>query len=152
AGRCHHAHRLAVVASTASEARAALAGNAHPGAVRGRVESGPAPKVAFVFPGQAPRDPDVARRLYQTQPTFRAALDRCDDLLRAAPRPSLLDRANHDRAVLFALEYALAELWQSWGVVPDVVLGHGVGEHVAACVSGALSLEEGLARARRATA
>jgi acyl transferase domain-containing protein len=97
----------------------------------------------------------MGRKLYEQQPTFRASLERCADLLQPfLPRPlqevlftesgGLLNETAYTQPALFALEYALAELWQSWGVVPDAVLGHSVGEYVAACLAGVFSLEEGL--------
>ena len=101
----------------------------------------------------------MARELYETEPTFRTTLERCDRLLTevAAPfreRP-LLSRLYGEgdgigtateiaQPALFAIEYALAMLWQSWGMVPYAVAGHSLGEYVAACVAGVFSLEDGL--------
>ncbi|HYH98719.1 acyltransferase domain-containing protein, partial [Hyalangium sp.] len=98
--------------------------------------------------------------LYETEPVFRSVLDRCAELLsRHLERPLLsvmfpegaslesrgpLDETAYTQPALFALEVALAELWRSWGITPDVVLGHSVGEIAAAHVAGVLSLEEGL--------
>ena len=106
----------------------------------------------------------MGRELYESQPVFREALERCDALLRGRlDRPLLrpcsirapgeaspLDETAYAQPALFALEYALAELWRAWGVAPAAVLGHSVGEYVAACVAGVCSLEDGLRPGRRA--
>lgn len=99
----------------------------------------------------------MGRQLYLTQPTFRQTLERCDEILRpylqkpllevlysAEGERPLLDETAYTQPARFALEYALAELWQSWGITPQVVIGHSLGEYVAACVAGVFSLEEGL--------
>jgi malonyl CoA-acyl carrier protein transacylase/SAM-dependent methyltransferase len=99
----------------------------------------------------------MGSELYRTQPTFRRAIDRCGELLQAhLDRPliallfggdgaaSALEATVSAQPALFALEWALAELWASWGVEPAAMLGHSVGEYVAACRAGVFSLEEGL--------
>jgi amino acid adenylation domain-containing protein len=157
-GRCHFEQRLAVTAGSAEEVRGALEalarGEGHAGVHRG-VGRG-RPRVAFLFTGQGSQYAGMARELYEAQPVFRHTLDRCADLLRGElPRPLLdvlwsadgagdLGHTSYTQPCLFALEYALAELWRSWGVVPDVVLGHSAGEFVAACVAGVFTLEDGL--------
>ncbi len=155
--RSAFSQRLAVVAATVpelSEKLAALA--AAPSLVDASVPPA-APKIAFLFTGQGAQYPGMGHQLYQTQPTFRAALDRCAELLQpylpqpllstlypAAGQASPLDETAFTQPALFALEYALAELWRSWGIEPGAVLGHSIGEYVAACVAGVLSLEDGL--------
>ena len=98
--------------------------------------------------------PAWAAGCYAIQPVFRAAIDRCDELLRtvvdrSVPEilfgdGSLLHNMRYAQPALFALEYALAELWRSWGIRPTLVAGHSAGEYVAAVVAGVLSLEDGL--------
>jgi malonyl CoA-acyl carrier protein transacylase len=114
--------------------------------------------IAFLLTGQGSQYVDMGRTLYETQPLFREVLEKCDEILApllghsllkllyspAANESSLLDQTAYTQPALFALEYALTELWKSWGIEPDVVMGHSVGEYVAACVAGVFSLEEGL--------
>ena len=96
----------------------------------------------------------MGRRLYDTQPVFRAELDRCDRLVRTSLGRSIVphaqtesetfDRSGSVRLAVFVIEYALAVLWRSWGIEPAAVMGTGVGEYAAACVTGLVSLEEAL--------
>jgi acyl transferase domain-containing protein/acyl carrier protein len=157
AGRSHFAHRLAISGQSRDEVRQALidwaAGNA-PNVRSGRVPGVSQPDVVFLFTGQGAQYPGMSRRLYETQPVFRRALDRCGDLFQSfLERPLLpvmfesanqdtLDQTAYTQPALFALEYALAELWKTWGVEPAVVMGHSLGEYVAACVAGLFSLED----------
>ncbi|MDT0346928.1 type I polyketide synthase [Streptomyces litchfieldiae] len=158
-GRAHLPHRLAVVAGSPEQLRERLAAfTAHgrpPGLVSGRAAPGRKSRVAFLFPGQGSQYPDMGRGLHETEPVFRAALDRCDEALRPllerpllsvlygdAEAQALLDRTEYTQPALFAVEYALAELWRSWGVQPGAVMGHSVGEFVAACVAGVLAPED----------
>jgi acyl transferase domain-containing protein len=96
----------------------------------------------------------MGRTLYKTQPVFRAALDECAELLDPILNRSLLEilfsdtndihQTQYTQPALFAFEYALAQTWRSWGIEPHAVLGHSVGEYVAACIAGVFSLEDGL--------
>jgi acyl transferase domain-containing protein len=166
-GRAQLAHRLALPvdlrsgAAAAAELRerlaAAAAGLDHDGVIRGAVGRGERPEVAFLFTGQGAPLHGAARLLDETEPVFRDVLDRCDELAEPRLPRSLRSILCGDaqgaspgveavaaQPALFALQCGLAELWRSWGVVPDVVLGHSVGEYAAAYVAGVLTLEDAL--------
>nr|BBA66511.1 type I polyketide synthase [Actinoallomurus fulvus] len=131
---------------------AALAGGEpSPSLVRGRADGGPAEPV-FVFPGQGSQWTGMAVELLATAPVFAARLAECSAALEPFTGWSLLDvlRGGEDltavdvvQPALFAVMVALAGLWRSYGVRPAAVLGHSQGEIAAACVAGALSLEDG---------
>jgi acyl transferase domain-containing protein/acyl carrier protein len=171
-GRSHFAHRLAVVAESKAEAHqklsAFLAGEETVGLFNKNTlnsRRGKA-KIAFLFTGQGSQYVDMGRQLYETDPVFRATLERCDGILRPYLKKSLLsllyprgeqglrenvgatlaqlDQTAYTQPALFALEYALAKTLKSWGIEPNMVMGHSVGEYVAACVAGVFSLEDGL--------
>jgi acyl transferase domain-containing protein/acyl carrier protein len=157
-GRSHLRHRLAAVGATRADL-ASLLGDFVDGLpgdepVFGEATGG---DVVFLFTGQGPQRVGMARRLYQTQPTFRRVLEECDEITRpllATPLLSVLypeDESStlvydmtYAHPALFAIQYSLAALWRSWGVEPVAVLGHSFGEYVAACVAGAMTLEDGL--------
>jgi acyl transferase domain-containing protein len=101
------------------------------------------PKIAYLFSGEMAQNYEGLQQLYETQPAFRQALDRCQEIL-DPDRPPLLTPSIEHPAALFAVEYALYELWASWGIQPSAVVGMGVGEYVAACVAGVFSLADGL--------
>lgn len=160
-GRVHFAHRLAIVADSHQQLGDRLSnftvGKEISGLLSGKVVNRQSPKIAFLFTGQGSQYVGMGRQLYETQPTFRQTLERCDEILRpyldkpllevlysAEGDSSLLDETAYTQPALFALEYALAQLWQSWGITPQVVIGHSLGEYVAACVAGVFSLEDGL--------
>ena len=149
--RSHHDHRLAAVGRTGPELSAGLEA-----ALGLRVSSSTdgAPRVVFVFPGQGSQWPGMGRALLREEAAFREAIERCDTAiaaeagwslvaeLEAGPEISRLREIDVVQPTLFAVEVALAALWRSWGVVPDAVIGHSMGEVAAAHVAGALSLED----------
>lgn len=160
-GRADLSHRAAVIAETAEEMRDQLAsmasGQEALQIINGVVNTSEQPRIAFIFTGQGSQYVDMGWELYRTQPTFRDALNKCDELLRPYLEHPLLtvlypedgispvlDHTTYTQPALFALEYALATLWQSWGIEPAAVMGHSIGEYVAACIAGVFSLEDGL--------
>jgi amino acid adenylation domain-containing protein len=158
-GRRAFPHRRMVVADGAADAAAAL-GALDPKRVLSRTAEGEARRVAFLFPGQGSQHPGMAADLYRHEPTYRAEVDRCSELLRPALgfdlRQALAPAEPGSQAearlaqtavaqpALFVVEYALARLWSEWGVLPEAMIGHSVGELVAACLAGVLTLEEAL--------
>ncbi len=160
AGRSHFNERLAVVGATAREIAADIeafaSSSERPASVfRATLASSAAPDVAFLFTGQGSQYAGMGRQLYESEPAFRDAFDRCAEGLKGhLDRPladlvfraedAALDETARTQPALFALEYSLAELWRSWGVTPTFVLGHSIGEYVAACVAGVFSLDDAL--------
>ncbi|MEU3098020.1 acyltransferase domain-containing protein, partial [Streptomyces sp. NPDC006967] len=156
--RAHHPYRLALPARTEAELAEALSGHARgekPArlyapdcAAEGR------PKVAFVFPGQGSQWIGMGKELMRHEPVFHAAVRACDVAARifvdwsieaelmSADTELMVDRIDVVQPVLFAVEVALAALWRSWGVEPDAVVGHSMGEVAAAHVAGVLSVED----------
>jgi acyl transferase domain-containing protein len=155
-GRKHFKHRFAVVTESQEQLRLQLEAFAQSGGGGREVKS--LPKIAFLFTGQGSQYVGMGRQLYENQPTFRKALAHCDDILRAGAyfdrsllsilypegKSEAIHQTAYTQPALFALEYAIAQLWHSWGIKPDIVMGHSVGEYVAACVAGIFSLEDGL--------
>jgi acyl transferase domain-containing protein/acyl carrier protein len=159
AGRSHFEHRAALVVDSVQQARELLAdlveNRQRPGVVRG--ECADPPTTAWLFTGQGSQYPGMARELFDTEPVFADTVRRCAEAVDPIlPRPLLevmfdVDRDAADtlrhtsfaQPALFAVEMGLARLWQSWGIEPDVVLGHSVGQYAAACVADVFSLEDG---------
>jgi acyl transferase domain-containing protein/acyl carrier protein len=158
-GRRAWNHRRYVTASTLEALIQKLESDSR--SSTGVVESNSLP-IVFMFPGQGSQHIQMARDLYDQESTFRAECDRCfailQPLLKADLRSILYpasDRASeasHElkqtaiaQPALFVIEYALAKLWISWGVRPSALIGHSIGEYVAACLAGVFALEDALA-------
>ena len=155
-GRASFEHRCAVVGSSSRELADTLRTAEGPGVLVGQAGR-ERPRLAFVFTGQGAQYPAMARELYETEPVFRRVLESCDRLWSPASGPGLLavlyggsesseliHETSYTQPALFAVEVGLAELWRSWGIEPDAVLGHSIGEIAAACVAGVFSMEDGL--------
>jgi acyl transferase domain-containing protein/SAM-dependent methyltransferase/acyl carrier protein len=155
AGRRHFEHRTFVVARETEGAIEALRAPAAGGAPA----APPVGSVAFLFPGQGEDLAGVGRELYLDLPAFRRAFDRCSDLVASLDGPDLrglllhppadaaeararLDETEAAQPASFALSYSLALLWEGWGIPPAALLGHSVGEYVAATVAGVFSLDD----------
>jgi acyl transferase domain-containing protein len=158
AGRRAFDQRLALACRGREEALAALAA---PGRLRSGTRGEPR-GVVMLFPGQGAQFPGMGAGLYRGEAPFREEVDRCAAILTPllgcdlrtliAPAPGtaeeagrLLARTRIAQPVLFAVEYALARLWERWGIRPQAMIGHSVGEYVAACLAGVLSLDDALA-------
>ena len=153
-GRSPFNYRLAVVAASSEEMHKQLGAFAGGATALWQGKRTDRPRIAFLFTGQGSQYVGMGKELYETQPTFRATLERCAEILKPDLERSLLEvlygsegiiaQTAYTQPALFALEYALAQLWIGWGITPDIVMGHSIGELVAACVAGVFSLEDGL--------
>ncbi|NVJ06367.1 amino acid adenylation domain-containing protein, partial [Myxococcus sp. AM001] len=158
-GRGRFAHRVAVVGRTGAELREELERYARGGAVEkgasGQARKAGGEEVVLLFTGQGVQHEGMGRELYETQETFREVMRQCDEVVKGelgaslvevlyGGKGALLERSSVSQAALFSVEYALWRVWSEWGVKPAAVMGHSLGEYVAACVAGVFSLEEGL--------
>jgi acyl transferase domain-containing protein/acyl carrier protein len=155
-GRSHFHLRTLLLApdreGMVAQLRAAASGEG--AALQGQVSASGRNRVAFLFTGQGAQYVGMGRELYETEPAFRAAIDRCAvvlDPLLGRPLIELmfeetggsLDQTGFTQPTLYAIEVALAATWRSWGIEPTVVIGHSVGEFAAAAVAGVFSIEDG---------
>jgi acyl transferase domain-containing protein/acyl carrier protein len=171
-GRKRFAYRAVALARTREEAIATLRAAADPWFSQGVVLSSQAnssgqaamagqPGVAFLFPGQGSQYVDMGRALYDTAPVFREIMDKCCEQLQPelgvdlrlliyphetaqAEAATQLRQTALTQPALFVTEYAMARQWMAWGVQPEAMLGHSVGEYVAACLSGVFHLDDAL--------
>lgn len=166
--RAHHEHRAVVRCATPAQLAAGLTGGpaVDAGVVKasrgvlqrwqGKAPASVAPRVGFLFTGQGAQYAGMGRSLFDTSPVFRQAMERCARALRPHLTRSILDvmfeqggealqRTEYAQPALFALEYSLVELLRAWGITPEFVIGHSVGEYVAAAVAGVFTVDDGLA-------
>jgi len=157
AGRRAFEHRSFVVGHTAEDAASKLESGS---AMAARAREGKSPAIAFMFPGQGSQYPDMARDLYVGEPEFRLHFNRCAEIGRSVVGEELaaivypavnspeaakrLMNTKFAQPAIFAIEYSLAKLWMSWGIQPSAMIGHSVGEFVAAVMAGVMSLEDAL--------
>ncbi|HVB38690.1 MAG TPA: type I polyketide synthase, partial [Vicinamibacterales bacterium] len=159
-GRRPFAHRLAIVGRDGERVRAALAGAAGAGRWTATPRTAGRP-ATFLLSGQGAQVVGMGRALYEREPAFREAFDRARAVVKAAEGIDLaeilypaaghataarvrLGQAGMTPAAVFAVSYALAEQWAAWGVRPAAMLGHDLGEYVAACLAGVMDLESAL--------
>jgi len=158
-GRRAFDHRLIVVAHDCGEAAAALEGGVSRG-VHAGVRHGKGCDVVFMFPGQGAQYPGMGRDLYGHEGEFRRQIDHCSEILRPLMGEDLrsllypaVDSADAKQRLMstvaaqpaiFSVEYALARLWMSWGIQPRAMIGHSVGEFVAAVIAGVFSIDDAL--------
>ncbi len=153
-GRRTMAARGVVVASNIADARERL------NSLSAR-EAGPPPRIVFLFPGQGSQHVNMARALIESEPVFRETFEKCCALASSHLGCSLrelifppsgaeqtasvtLAETRYTQPALFAIEYALAELWESWGYRPAAMIGHSIGEYVAACRAGVFELRDAI--------
>lgn len=159
-GRTRFAHRRYVRVDSDNPAGSALALLSHnTEKVRTFQSNGEDRPVVFMFSGQGSQYPDMGRGLHRAEPVFRRAFDRCCRAFRVAtdldlkpivfPKKEARKRAadklkqtQFTQPALFAVEYALAQLWMSWGVRPRAMIGHSIGEYVAATLAGVMTLKD----------
>ncbi len=158
--RSHHPQRLALVARSNEDVveslSAFLDGEEHPRIINGTTPANDGGKLAFVFSGQGSHWIKMGLNLFASEPIFRQTLTQCDELLRWYVKWSLLDELTapesasrlHETDVtqpaIFAIQAALADLWAFWGIVPDMIVGHSLGEVAATYAAGVLTLEDAI--------
>jgi amino acid adenylation domain-containing protein len=158
ARRTHFPWRLALAGKDTKELEKGLSNfvtnPSFQGVMTGKAKPGIRP--AFIFTGQGSQYPNMGQILYQTQPLFRKEMDRCNEILTQTyqipllsliygnSEADLLNQTANTQPALFCLEYSMARMYQAWGIEPSFVMGHSVGEFVAACLAGIFTLEDGL--------
>ena len=156
AGRSHFNYRMAIAVESVAQLQEKLANFAIEKSAKEIIYNEVASnsdRIAFLFTGQGSQYKNMGVGLYQTQPVFKAAIDRCAELLepyldRSVPEilhsSSLLNQTIYTQPAIFVLEYALAQMWLDWGIKPSALIGHSIGEYVAATVAGVFDLADAL--------
>jgi amino acid adenylation domain-containing protein len=159
-GRQAFKYRRILVSSSLDHAIQSLE-NLDPQRSATRQTEGQNPEIVFMFPGQGSQYVNMGKTLYAREPIFQTAVDRCAEILQPLlnldlrqimyaaegdnnDAAALLRQTQFTQPALFTIEYALAQLWQSWGIQSSAMIGHSIGEFVAACLAGVFSLEDGL--------
>jgi acyl transferase domain-containing protein/acyl carrier protein len=159
-GRAHYEHKLVLIAKDINQAKDKLEKYLKLGESEGIIQSKGSfkyNKIAFLFTGQGSQYPSMAKELFDINSIFRESLLKCESILKEnkiidKPLLSLLwgedknyiDETKYTQPCLFCIEYSLNHMWQSIGIKPQFLMGHSVGEYVAATVAGIFSLEDGL--------
>jgi acyl transferase domain-containing protein/acyl-CoA synthetase (AMP-forming)/AMP-acid ligase II/acyl carrier protein/short-subunit dehydrogenase len=159
-GRIHFNYRRSIVTNSISDLQQQLntcietRKNSHNNHFSNYTQNNTVDRLVFCFAGQGSQYPKMGQELYETQSVFREAIDNCAAILQSYldvslldiiyDRPDLLNHTTHTQVAVFAIEYALSQLWQSWGIFPSAAIGHSLGEYVAATVAGVFSLADGL--------
>jgi acyl transferase domain-containing protein/NADPH:quinone reductase-like Zn-dependent oxidoreductase/acyl carrier protein/SAM-dependent methyltransferase len=151
-GRSQFQHRLAIVADSKASALAQLQSDR-----LATTYADTPPRIAFLFTGQGSQYVGMGQELYEGLPAFRQIVDHCDEFLKQELDQSFssllygpdkndlaIHQTSNTQPALFMIEYALARLWQSWGIEPVALIGHSIGEYVAACLAGVFSVEDAL--------
>lgn len=111
-------------------------------------------KVVFLFTGQGSHYKDICKELYDTHPYFKELLNTCDkefekhmgesiiDIMYNNDNEDIIYQTRYAQPIIFSIEYALAKLWMSWGVIPSMIIGHSIGEYAAGCIAGVFTLED----------
>ena len=159
-GRKHFGNRIALLVKNNKELKEklidALNGKSAAKVFKSNIEKVKG-KIAFLFTGQGSQYFGMGKQLYNTQPIFKEIVDKCNDIVRnnnsfsivellfnEQTNPDDVHQTQYTQPLLFTIEYALAKLWESWGIRPDAVIGHSIGEITAACYTGVLTLEDAL--------
>lgn len=157
-GRSHFDHRLAIITHSSENLYQQLHNfldkNTDTNIASNQLTSRKVPKISYLCSGQGSQYMGMGKELYNTEPIFKQILDKCREILEKYietdiieiihTENDLLDQTAYTQPALFAIEYALYRTWEHYGIKPDIVLGHSIGEYSAACIAGIFSLEDGL--------